>query len=103
MRNIVLILACSGLVFGGCSKQPSPPKDKPVGGQFGQTGEIGKLSEAVYKFYSCEHHFPADWQEMVDKKYLPKVPVAPAGKKYVWDDSGKVNLESAAAAKPEEK
>ncbi len=34
-----------------------------------------------------------DFQKLVDEKYLPSVPVAPPGKKYVWDNRLNVTLE----------
>jgi len=95
MRNIVILLTAAVAIGVGCKK---PLPEKPVQSQFGEPGEVGKLSEAVYKFQSCEHHLPQDWQEMVDKKYISKVPTAPAGKKYVWNDAGMVSVVAADAA-----
>ena len=47
--------------------------------------DTAALNKALELFYVQEGRFPKDLAEMVEKRFIPKIPPAPAGMKIVYD------------------
>jgi hypothetical protein len=51
------------------------------------------LNKSVQLFYAQEGHYPADLDELVKEKYLPRLPAAPYGMKLTYDaKAGEVKM-----------
>jgi hypothetical protein len=77
----------------------TPESSPPAGGNPETTGETeppiqiaNQLSEAIQKFRGANGRAPRDWNELVAGKFISKMPVAPAGKKFVFDASLNVRM-----------
>ncbi len=58
-----------------------------------QLADIG-LKQAINQFHAVEGRYPKDLQELVTENYLPSLPKAPAGKRYIYNPSnGDLRLE----------
>ena len=68
------------------AETPAPAASSPLDNGTGHMNEEQRLTYALQLFYG-DSSAPAisDFQPLVDRKILAKVPVAPAGKKYVID------------------
>lgn len=112
-----LALICSVLT-GGCSKQENTPASPPVPPASSKEGDslatapvdylarVGKAGQAMEKkldtvslnsavelFNAQEGRFPKDLNELVEKKYLGKLPAPPFGMKLQYDPKeGKVSV-----------
>lgn len=61
------------------------------------------LNRAVQQYQVIEGRFPRTLDELVAGRYLPKLPPAPRGKRYVYDaKAGEVTVVDAPTAKPVE-
>jgi hypothetical protein len=50
-----------------------------------QTPTAIKITEAMQRFLERNNRLPKDFNELVSSKFLPSMPAAPTGKKYVLD------------------
>jgi hypothetical protein len=50
-----------------------------------KTVDVASLNQALQLFNVQEDRFPKDLNELVEKKYIPKIPDAPYGMKIVYD------------------
>jgi hypothetical protein len=50
-----------------------------------QTPTAIKITEAMQRFLERNNRLPKDFNELVSSKFLPSMPPAPAGKKYVLE------------------
>ena len=58
-----------------------------------KTVDVASLNQAIQLFNVQEDRFPKDLNELVEKKYMPKIPDAPYGMKIVYDaKAGKVKV-----------
>lgn len=118
MKTIhVLSFLVFPLLLAGCRKQEDPPAAPPVphasksgdsvatapvdylarAGKAEQSMEkkidTTSLNSAVELFNVQEGRYPKDLNELVEKKYLPKLPTPPFGTKFQYDaKEGKVML-----------
>lgn len=61
------------------------------------------LNKAVQQYQVIEGRFPRTLDELVASRYLPKLPPAPRGKRFVYDSkAGEVTAQDLPAAKPAE-
>ncbi len=117
MKHLWFVLPVAALFLGGCgdkSDQPTAggtnttsteitPANAPAGylraianGQQNavKTVDTTSLDKAIQLFNVQEGHNPKDLNELVQKKYIPKLPETPAGTKLVYDaNSGTVKVE----------
>ncbi|HET7625315.1 MAG TPA: hypothetical protein VFM25_08615 [Verrucomicrobiae bacterium] len=58
-----------------------------------RTADLAPISEAIRMFNAENGRNPKDLNELVQQKYLPRLPKAPAGSKFVYDPAtGKVGI-----------
>jgi hypothetical protein len=58
-----------------------------------KTVDVSSLNQAIQLFNVQEGRFPKDLNELVEKKYIPKIPDAPHGMKIVYDtNAGSVKV-----------
>jgi len=50
-----------------------------------KTVDVASLNQAIQLFNVQEDRFPKDLNELVEKKYIPKIPDAPHGMKISYD------------------
>ena len=50
-----------------------------------KTTDMVSLQQAIQTFFSEEERYPATLKELVDKRYLPRLPAPPPGAQYVYD------------------
>ena len=102
MKATPLFFLLAGLTIAGCGDQKSNPVTAPleyVGTAVKQQQSAIKtvyttaLNQAVQLFNVQEGRLPKDLNELVEKKYIRKLPDAPAGMKLSYDaDAGKVTV-----------
>jgi hypothetical protein len=115
MKTSLLIAAALGALLAGCgekSDQPAPSTNAATGdgnplnapanylgglakGQQSavKTVDVSSLNQAIQLFNVQEGRFPKDLNELVEKKYIPKIPEAPHGMKIVYDaNAGSVKV-----------
>ena len=64
---------------------------------------LSELNKAVQQFNVIEGRYPRTLDELVASRFLPKIPVAPRGKRFIYNPkSGEVTVEALPAAKPAE-
>jgi hypothetical protein len=90
----------AALLIAGCGDEKSNPVTAPVdyvGTAVKQqqsaikTVDTTALNQAVQLFNVQEGHYPKDLNELVEKKYIGKLPDAPVGMKLSYDaNAGKV-------------
>jgi hypothetical protein len=104
----ILAIVVAGFVAGGCGKSESTPSGgggATSGGYVGalekgqqtavKTVDVASLNQNIQLFNAQEGRNPEDLDELVKQHYIPKVPDAPAGMKFVYDKAeGKVSLAS---------
>ena len=103
----LLVAACDGnsqkpAASTNAASSASSPLNAPAGylgalakGQQSaiKTIDTTSLHEAIQMFSVDHGHFPKDLQELVQEKYLPKIPQAPVGMKIAYDPaSGEVQV-----------
>jgi hypothetical protein len=117
MKLLCALCLLGALVFAGCSDKSSSsgatsnsvatnagsPLTAPVdylravgNGQQSAIGTVDttSLDKAIQLFNVDQGRNPTDLNELVQKKYIPKLPAAPSGMKLVYDaNAGKVTLE----------
>jgi len=115
MKTALLITAAVAVLLTGCgekSGKPAPstnaaasdgnPLNAPANYLGGlakgqqsavKTVDVASLNQAIQLFNVEEGRFPKDLNELVEKKYLPKIPAAPYGMRIVYDtNAGKVKV-----------
>ena len=105
MKPTFLISIAAGLLLVGCSDNSSKssssqsssvenPIDAPANYLKTITSseqkavkvvDVTSLNQAIQMFNTMEGRFPKDLNELVEKKYFPKIPEAPYGSKIVYD------------------
>jgi hypothetical protein len=107
MKILLSLLAVAGLLFVGCgSKAKSKQADTnaPIAegnpltapadylGAMGRakklaerTVDLNAINQAIQLFYAQEDRFPKNLKELVDGHYLPQIPEAPAGTRFVYN------------------
>jgi hypothetical protein len=85
-----------------CSRQQTPGNESATGNPvtapvdyLGAVGKAKRISEktvdvasvtrAIQMFYVEQDRFPTDLNELVAKQYLPSVPAAPPGRRWVYN------------------
>lgn len=95
----------------GCGDQAAPPAEptnnaSALSAPADYVGAMGKaqqsavktvdtavVKQAVQMFQATEGRLPKDLNEVVEKKYLPRIPAAPAGARIDYDPaSGEVKI-----------
>ena len=107
MKTLLLIAAAAGLLLVGCGEKSDKPTQStntatsdgnPLNAPANYLGGLAKghqsavktvdassLNQAIQLFNVQEDRFPKDLNELVEKKYIPKIPDAPHGMKIVYD------------------
>ena len=106
MKKPLYLCMVAGLFFIGCGKNPEKPAQStnsstsgnPLTAPVDYLDAIGKaqrtavktidtaaLNQAIQLFNAEEGRNPKDLNELVEKKYLGKIPDAPYGMKIVYD------------------
>lgn len=106
MKTPVFLAVCAALAVAGCSKQePAPAKPansaasgNPLTAPVDYLGAVAKaknvsekvidttsLNRSIQLFYAQEDRFPKDLNELVSKHYLPALPSAPPGARWVYN------------------
>lgn len=58
-----------------------------------KTADLSSVTEAIRMFHVEKGRFPKTLNELVQDKYLPRLPAAPAGTKYSYDpNTGQVKV-----------
>ena len=114
MKSLITIFLLTAVAFGsGCGKKEESPKGKdatssgnPITAPVDYLGAVGKaktsvtknldlanVTQAVKMFEAAEERLPKNLNELVEKGYLPKMPVAPQGQKFTYDaNTGQIKL-----------
>lgn len=103
MKATPILFLSAGLLCASCGNDNSNPVTAPVdyvGTAVKQQQKAIKsvdttaLNQAVQLFNVQEGRYPKDLNELVEKKYIGKLPDAPAGMKLSYDaTAGKVTVE----------
>ena len=116
MKTGLLLTATLGVWLVGCSeKSDKPPQTTNAATSDGnplnapanylgglakgqqsavKTVDVTSLNQAIQLFNVQEGRYPKDLNELVEKKYIPKIPDAPYGMKIVYDSAkGEVKVE----------
>lgn len=102
----LLLAACDNKPAGGSGSTNSAANPRPENAlsDYGSalansqnkavaTVDLASLNQAVAMFNVDQGRFPKDLSELVDKKYMSKLPDAPRGMKLVYDAAaGKVSV-----------
>jgi hypothetical protein len=110
------VLLCGVLALAGCSKKPAAPAplsnttESPAATAPAQPNAaattaddananldktVARLTQALRKFAAENRRVPKSLDELVSAGYLPELPGAPAGKRFVFDDQLRVTLQPA--------
>jgi len=101
----VALTALITLLVSGCGPKKDSPtssnsttSSNPIGAPLDYVGAVGKAKKSAEKvidttslarqiqlFYAAEGHYPEDLAELVREKYMPSIPPAPHGMKYVYN------------------
>jgi hypothetical protein len=109
MNKTVLLALIAGLALTSCGKKSEPkpaPTNTPTAGAnplnapadyLGalnqaqkvavKTIDLASLNQAIQAFNASEDHWPADLNELVAKKYLPRLPEPPRGARFEYNPS----------------
>ncbi len=124
----ILGLVATSLVLTGCPEKRRPagsPAAKPAPSAPARTAQgpladyaknlsdtekkatevvgLSELNKAVQQFNVIEGRYPRTLDELVASRYLPKIPAAPRGKRFIYNPkAGEVTVEALPAAKPAE-
>ena len=102
---LVALTVLTTLMISGCGPKNDSPtssnsttSQNPIGAPLDYVGAVGKAKKSAEKvidtasmarqiqlFYAAEGHYPADLAELVREKYMPSIPPAPHGMKYVYN------------------
>lgn len=108
MKPTLALVSLFGALLAGCGEQPgTPAKSDPTTAPTDYLKSAAKsqksaikavdtaaLNKALELFYVQEGRFPKDLDEVVEKKFIPKIPPAPAGMKIIYDaKAGVVHVE----------
>ncbi len=52
-----------------------------------KTTDVASLTQAIQSFSVDKGRFPKDLNELVQEKYLPRLPAPPTGSKFVYDSA----------------
>ena len=107
MKTSTLIAAALGLLLVGCGEKSDKPGQttnaatsdgNPLNAPANYLGGLAKgqqsavkavdassLNQAIQLFNVQEGRFPKDLNELVQKKYIPRIPEAPRGMKIEYD------------------
>jgi hypothetical protein len=97
-----LLPFCLTLLFSACGeKSPAPPSAGVSSGKPAAATEsaidgaatLNRLTQAVRKYSAENRRVPKSLDELVSAGYLPDLPAAPGGKKYVIDDQLRVTVQ----------
>lgn len=102
MKATPAIFFCAIVLLTGCGDEKSNPVTAPVD-YIGsavkheqsavKTVDVTALNQAVQLFNVQEGRYPKDLNELVEKKYIGKLPDAPVGMKISYDATeGKVSV-----------
>lgn len=113
---VALLLSAVVALGSGCGKKEEPQKPKegtssgnPLTAPVDYLGAVGKakttvtknldlanVAQAIKMFEAAEERLPKNLNELVEKGYLPKLPVAPQGLKLTYDaTTGQIKMVSA--------
>ena len=114
MKTAPFISITAAILLAGCgekSAKTNPPSDSSGGSVLTapvdylnaaakaekkavKTVDVTSLNKAIELFNVQEGRNPKDLNELVQKKYIPKIPEAPFGSKIVYDaNTGTVTIE----------
>jgi len=107
VKTSLLITTALGLLLIGCGEKSNKPSQgtnaaasdgNPLNAPANYLGGLAKgqqsavktvdvasLNQAIQLFNVQEGRFPKDLNELVEKKYLPKIPEPPRGMKVIYD------------------
>ena len=101
MKPTLALGSLLGALLAGCGEKPgaaakSDPDPAPAPAEYLKSAarsqqraikgvDTAALNKAIELFYVQEGRFPKDLQEVVEKKFIPEIPPAPAGMKIVYD------------------
>jgi PBP1b-binding outer membrane lipoprotein LpoB len=96
MKQMIMPFAAFALLLGGCSDSCCPPESHSTNSPASnsmvaasqaavKTVDTTALNKAINLFQVSEGKFPADLDELVAKKFIPAIPLPPAGSKIVYD------------------
>jgi hypothetical protein len=112
-RVIPILLLAAVAAVAGCGKKEEPKKPadttssgNPLTAPVDYLGAVGKakttvsknldlanVSQAIKMFEAAEERLPKSLNELVEKGYLPKLPVAPQGQKLSYDaNTGQIKV-----------
>ena len=115
MKRFFCLSLAAGLVLIGCGESPDKPSQPTNGAASGSSplsapadyvGALGKAQQTAVKtvdttslnqaiqMFNVEHsRYPKDLNELVEGKFIPKIPAAPYGMKLEYDaTTGKVKV-----------
>ncbi|HMP83194.1 MAG TPA: hypothetical protein PKA41_10885 [Verrucomicrobiota bacterium] len=103
MKTILLACVASAFLLAGCGSKSESPKDTSSSGspltapvdyldavgkaqqKAVKTVDVATLTQAIQMFQVQEDRNPKDLNELVQMKYIAKIPEAPYGSKIVYD------------------
>ncbi len=106
MKSSLILCLAAATILAGCGgdsskpagNQPSANSSSPADAPAGYLGAAVKaqqaavktvdttsLQKAIQMFNVDEGRYPKDLNELVDKKYMPKIPDVPVGTKLAYD------------------
>jgi hypothetical protein len=115
MKNVALVSLVVALVVAGCGESSKPAAGtatnqsselNPLTAPVDYLGAVGKakqtavktvdtasINQAIQMFHVEHGRFPKSLDELVEEKYLPRIPDAPYGMKIEYDaQTGKVRV-----------
>jgi len=108
MKRILSLLVPAALALAGCGKKDAKSttgatnenysSGNPLTAPVDYLGAVAKakksaektidavnLNQAIQQFSAAEGRYPKDLNELVTEKYMPRLPDAPYGMKFVYD------------------
>ncbi|MCL5096843.1 MAG: hypothetical protein M1608_04825 [Candidatus Omnitrophica bacterium] len=109
MKKTVSFIALLGLLMAGCGKKEATPPASPATNESSSSGnpltapvdylgaldqakkaaertaDMASIGQAIQMFKTEEGRFPTDLNELVAKKYYPKLPEPPYGMKFEYN------------------
>jgi hypothetical protein len=89
---LVALVACSKNSSENSIDSSAPKTQSAEPAEVDRSATLNQLTQALRKFAAEQRRVPKDLNELVTAGYLPELPAAPAGKKYVFDDQLRVML-----------
>ena len=108
MKSTLALVSLLGALLAGCGEKPGAPAQSdpaPAPADYLKSTvkaqksaikavDTAALNKALELFYVQEGRFPADLDELVEKKFIREIPPAPVGMKIVYDaKTGVVHVE----------